>query len=194
MMLAGVVLCGGKSTRMGRDKALIEVQGRPLVALVAERLASVADPVLLASGDTGRYPHLGYPEVTDSHPDAGPLGGLIATLRESPHDLVAAAAVDMPFISPSVLLKLQRLHLGEDAVVPVTAEGIQPLHALYSKSALPKLEAALAEGKLSLKRLIADLSVREVHEHEWRSADSTGRFAVNLNEAGDLRLLEGDAE
>jgi molybdopterin-guanine dinucleotide biosynthesis protein A len=98
--LAGLVLCGGRSRRMGNDKTLLVVEGAPLVLRVASRLARVADPVLLAPGRPGRLGAAGYPEVEDEALDAGPLAGLVAGLAASPHRLVAAVAVDMPFASP----------------------------------------------------------------------------------------------
>src|SRR5918996_6060852 len=102
MAVTGVILCGGASTRMGRDKALIEIGGKPLVRLVADRVAECADPILLASGGARRFGSLPYEEITDAAPGAGPISGLVAALSASPHDLVVAAAVDMPFVSADV--------------------------------------------------------------------------------------------
>ena len=114
-------MCGGESARMGFEKALIEVDGEPLVLRVARRLARVADPVLLATGSLGRLGPLGYPEVADERPGAGPLAGLAGGLAASTHELMAAVAVDMPFVSGDLLMLLAALHEDEDAVVPVTA-------------------------------------------------------------------------
>jgi molybdopterin-guanine dinucleotide biosynthesis protein A len=187
--LTGLVLCGGRGTRMGRDKALLEVEGEPLVLRVARSVAGAADPVLLATGVPGRLGDLGYAEVADEQPGAGPLAGLVAGLGASPHPLLVAVAVDMPFASPEVLRLLAVLHAGEDAVVPVTASGTEPLHAAYARAALPALRMALAERRLALRAVLSGLRVREVHEPEWRAADPTGRFALNLNRTEDLPAL-----
>src|SRR5918996_1835147 len=151
MGVSGVVLCGGASTRMGRDKALIEIGGKPLVRLVAERVAECADPVLLASGASRRFGSLPYEEIADAAPGTGPLAGLVAALSASPHDLVVAAAVDMPFVSADIFRLLLDLRANEDAVVPVTDDGRQPLHALYHRSALPYLAQALERGRYRLR-------------------------------------------
>src|SRR3989442_344109 len=82
--IAGVVLCGGASSRMGTPKGLLELEGQPLVVRVAERIAVVAHPVYLASGTPGRLGDLGLHEVEDVRGGAGPLGGLIAGLEASP--------------------------------------------------------------------------------------------------------------
>ncbi len=190
--LAGLVLCGGTSRRMGRDKALLEVNGRPLVRLVAERLAEVADPVLLAPGSVGRFGHLGFDEVADwpPGPGAGPLPALGAGLAAADRPLMAAVAVDMPFASPAVFRLLAGRWRGEQAVVPVTASGPQPLHAIYSRSALPAIRVALDQGRLALLDLLGDLDVLEVAETEWTAADPAGRFAWNLNRPDDLVVLD----
>ena len=187
--VAGVVLCGGMSRRMRRDKALIEIEGQPLVVRVAERVAQVCEPVFLAPGRVRLGP-LGYPSVADAAEDAGPLGGLIGALRASPHPWMAAVAVDMPFASPGVLRLLAGLAGGEDAVVPVTTNGPEPLHALYHRSCLPPAERALSEGRNGLRSLLEELCVRFVGEDEWRPADPEGRFALNLNRVEDVAALE----
>jgi molybdopterin-guanine dinucleotide biosynthesis protein A len=171
---------------MGSDKAMVAFDGRPLVRVVAERLAGVADPVLLASGTPGRLGPLGYPEVADDGPDRGPLAGLAAGLAASPHPLIAVCAVDMPFASADVFALLVRLRRGEDAVVPITEHGLQPFHAVYAVDALPEARSALEAGRLRVMDLLARLRVREVGEDEWRAADPSGRFATNLNRPEDL--------
>jgi molybdopterin-guanine dinucleotide biosynthesis protein A len=189
--LTGLVLCGGAGMRMGRDKALLDVEGEPLVLRVARRMAEGADPVLLASGRPGRFGELtaGFAEVADGRLDAGPLAGIVAGLEASPNPLVAAAAVDMPFASPAVFGLLAGLWDGEDVVVPITTNGTEPLHAVYATAALPALRAALESGPRSLRRLMGSLRVRTVAPEEWRAEDPEGRFAINLNRAEDLSIL-----
>jgi molybdopterin-guanine dinucleotide biosynthesis protein A len=174
---------------MGADKALLPLGGRPLALVVAERLARAADPVFLASGRPGRLRDLGYPEVADEIPDRGPLGGLAAALAASPHPLLAAVAVDMPFASPEVFGVLVDMWRGEDAVIPVTDSGPQPLHAIYAGGALRAARAALAEGSLALRDLLTRLRVREVGPDDWGSIDPEARFALNLNRPRDLAIL-----
>jgi molybdopterin-guanine dinucleotide biosynthesis protein A len=189
MDVAGVVLCGGASTRMGRDKALIEFDGKPLVRLVAERVAECADPVLLASGAGRRFESLPYEEIPDAVSGAGPISGLVAALSASPHDLLVAAAVDMPFVSADVFRLLLELRAHEDAVVPVTSQGKQPLHALYHRSALSHLADVLERGRYGLREALDGLDVREVGREEWKAVDPRGRFALNVNTREDLGSL-----
>jgi molybdopterin-guanine dinucleotide biosynthesis protein A len=174
---------------MGTDKALMEIDGRPLVLRVAARLSEVAAPIFLAPGRPGRLGPLGYPEVGDEGPGGGPLAGLVAGLALSPHPLVAVVAVDLPLANPEVFRLLAGLHTDEDAVVPVSATGPEPLHAVYHRAALPALRACLAEGSRSLRDALATRRVREVTEAEWRPLDHDGRFALNLNRPEDLAVL-----
>lgn len=185
-MLSGLVLAGGRSSRMGREKALIDFEGQPLVLRVADRLARAADPVLLATGNPGRLGPVGYREVADASAECGPLGGLVAGLEASPHELVAVVAVDMPYVSPELLKFLASLCQGEDVVLTMGATGLEPMHAVYSISALPAMRNALADGRYGLRQLLSDLRVREVRASEWSPGTIDPRFAFNINRPEDL--------
>jgi molybdopterin-guanine dinucleotide biosynthesis protein A len=190
--LAGLILCGGRSSRMGTEKALLRFDGEALVLRVARRMGAVASPVLLAPGLHGRLGSLGYDEVDDAVEGSGPLGGLVAGLGASPHPLVAVAAADMPFVSPQLLALLARLTGDLDAAIPVTGQGLEPLHAVYSVRALPALREALRSGVLAMRDVASQvLQVRRVEQKEWRTAEPAGRFAINVNRPEDwFRLIE----
>jgi molybdopterin-guanine dinucleotide biosynthesis protein A len=181
---------------MGRDKALLDVAGQPLVLRVAERIGRACHPVLLAPGRRGRLGDLGhgFAEVADAVPDVGPLGGLVAALEASPHRLTAAVAVDLPFASAAVLELLASSCGDADAAVPRTDRGLEPLHAVYARTAVPALRRALSERRVALQAALADLRVIEVPPSQWRALDAGGRFAVNLNGPEDLARLDLAAE
>jgi molybdopterin-guanine dinucleotide biosynthesis protein A len=192
-----VILCGGESTRFGSDKTLVEVEGEPLVLRVARRVSGAAHPVALASGRRGRLASalgpLPFAEIDDAEAveggasgRSGPLGGLVAGLEWSPSDLLAAVAADLPFASAALLRLLASLIGGHDAAIPVTADGTQPLHAIYSRRALPALRGSLTDGRLAVRDAVDGLRVRLVEQDEWKSADPRGSFAVNVNRPSDL--------
>jgi molybdopterin-guanine dinucleotide biosynthesis protein A len=107
-------------------------------------------------------------------------------LAASPHPLMAVTAVDMPFVSPRVFTLLARLAGDADAAIPVTGQGLQPLHAVYSVGALPMLRAALRSGRLAMRDVVSEaLRVRLVEEREWQMVEPAGRFALNLNRPED---------
>jgi molybdopterin-guanine dinucleotide biosynthesis protein A len=184
--MSGVVLAGGSSRRMGRDKALVTLDGEPLVVRAVRRLSEVCSDVVVASGDGRRLGGLGLREVVDAVPGAGPLAGIAAGLEAARHGLVAVVAVDMPDASSALLALLADLWRGEPAVVPRAGGRLEPLHAVYARQAAPALRSFLAAGRRSVKEALADLGARVVEPAEWRSADPSGAFARNLNAPGDL--------
>src|ERR1700733_4841427 len=186
--LAGVILCGGRSTRMGVDKARITLGGTTLLARAVAQIDEVCDPVLIAPGDTGTTV-AGRQSVADAVGDAGPLGGIVAALRTSPHPLLAVVAVDLPWIDPRLIRMLAALIGDYDVAVCETASGVEPLHAVYSTTILGAAEAALAGSDRSLRRLIARAKTRRVGESEWRAAGISEMFARNLNTPEDLAAV-----
>ena|ERR1700726_2281483 len=170
---------------MGVDKATLTFEGVTLLGRALGRLDSVCDPVLIAAGDipltiAGR--HL----IPDAVRGAGPLGGLVAALRASPHRLLAVVAVDLPWIDP-MLIAMLAARVGEhDVAVCETSRGIQPLHAVYSTSVLEAAESALAGRDRSLRRLIEGAHALRIAESEWRDAGFTDSFTRNLNSPSDV--------
>jgi molybdenum cofactor guanylyltransferase len=191
--LTGVLLAGGSSSRMGTDKAGLVLPGEPAGAPLARRVANLlrqaCGEVLVASGDGRRLDWLGLPQVADEMPGAGPLAGIVAGLAGASTDLVAVVAVDMPFASPAVLRLLAKQWHGQDAVVPRSEAGLEPLHAIYVRSAEPLLRKALESGERSVRRALGRMDVLVVQPDEWRAADPSGRFAWNVNTPEDLASL-----
>jgi molybdopterin-guanine dinucleotide biosynthesis protein A len=187
--MAGVVLCGGESSRMGCEKALLEVDGRPLVLALAERLGEICGTVLLASGYPGRLGDLGYEEVEDALQYAGPLAGIVAALEASPHELLAVVAVDMPAANPMLLRYLADRLDEHQACVPEGPWGLEPAHAVYSRDALPELTERLHSRRRSLLGALQALDLRVVGEPELLRAGFGISFAANVNEPDDLWML-----
>jgi molybdopterin-guanine dinucleotide biosynthesis protein A len=190
MEMTGLLLAGGRSLRMGRDKASIEVDGQPLAVRAVNVLRGFCTEILVASGDGRRLAWLGEEQVADAIPDAGPLAGIVAGLERSSHELVAVVAVDMPFASAAVFRLLGSSWQGEDAMVPVTKRGLEPLHALYSRAASVTLRNALENDKGSVVDALRSIRTTEVRAAAWRDADPSGRFATNVNRPEHLADLE----
>ncbi len=189
--LTGLVLCGGESRRMGTDKAVLEVGNVRLLDVVARRLATVADPVLVAPGRPGRLGPLPWPEVADARPGCGPLGGIVAGLEASPHELSAVVAVDLPLVDGGLLAWLARRSTGEEAIVPVDEDGRrQPLCAVYTRAAAPLLRGALDDGDLAVGRALSRLRVRFVAADEWTAAGFAPGWSRNVNTPDDLAALD----
>ncbi len=114
--VTGVVLAGGASRRMGRDKAFLDLGGRPLIAHVLERMAEVCAETLIEANDRSRYADLGARVVPDIFPGVGVLGGLHAGLAAAQHDLILAVGCDMPFLNPDLLRAFVAWAEGYDVV------------------------------------------------------------------------------
>ena len=150
----GFVLAGGRSRRMGQDKARLLWDGVPLVVHQWKRLEALVPGAAVIGGD---YRDLGLREVVDGYPGEGPLGGILTALGHSPAALILA--VDMPLVSTAALRALLRM-AEADAVVPRHPDGrIQPLAALYCPTARPKLQAAFDGGTRRVVEAISALDV-----------------------------------
>jgi molybdenum cofactor guanylyltransferase len=171
---------------MGTDKAALEVGGEPLARRAADALREACGRVLVASGDGRRLAWLGLEQVADALAGAGPLAGIVAGLEAAPTPLVAVLAADMPHASPAVFRLLAARWSGQLAVVPRDGDGLQPLHAVYSREAATPLRAALEGGERSVRRALAGFDVLVLGPEEWADADATGRFARNVNRPEDL--------
>jgi len=186
--LAGVVLCGGRSVRMGADKASVEIGGVRLLDRAVTRLREACDPVLVAPGDVA-FEAGAYVTVVDAVRGTGPIAGLVAALRVSPHRLLAVVAVDLPWLDPVLLRMLADRIADHDVALCETVRGVEPLHAVYSRSALAAAERALQGPDRSMHGLIERVRTLRVTEDEWRAAGISQRFSRNVNTPADLAEL-----
>lgn len=184
----GLILAGGDSRRMGRDKTALEFDGQTLLQRAVDLLQGVFPQVLVSV----RQPRgdVAAPQVLDELPDAGPLAGLCAGLARSGTPWVFAMAADMPFLRPEVIRELAARRGGYDAVVPVVQDVPQPLAAYYAATALPALRTVLAgSGKRSLRAALEQLNVVFVHEDHLLSADPARQSFIDLDTPADLATL-----
>ncbi len=179
----GAVLAGGASRRMGRDKALMPVRGRPMACIVADVLREAgAAEVVVVGGDRPALTRLGLDVRADRWPGEGPLGGLLTALAEAAHDLVVVLACDLPRAAPQGVAEVLAPLVADErlgAVVPVT-DRLEPLFAAYRRSvAAAVLADAFASGSRSIHRALAEVAVRTV-----RLSDPT--WLHNANTPADL--------
>ncbi len=168
MQRAVFVLAGGRSSRMGRDKALLPFNGRSLVEHVASQARGVTGNIILV-GEIHRYANLGYPVVEDIFPGRGPLSGLHAALIRSNSDWNLVLACDMPALSAEFLMKLMmRAETGQAAaVIPVAPDGVpQPLCAAYHHQCISAVSSALNNGVYKITGALAGLEVDFWHVPE----------------------------
>ena len=161
---AAIVLAGGSSSRMGRDKALLQLDGRPLVAHVVERLRPRFAELWLSADDDARLAFLGLPIAVDAQRGQGPLGGLAAALAATRHGVAFVCSCDVPDIDLDLVDAVLGGLTGDvDAVVPVTAAGhLEPLFAAYRSSLARTAAEVLASGRRSVLALLAACRVRRL--------------------------------
>ena len=195
---AGWVLAGGHSSRMGRNKALIEIDGHPLALMAAEALGKVCETVSLV-GDPAVYGKLGLPVVPDRFPGLGPLAGIEAALAATTADWNLIVACDMPSLDVSLFEALFEaagvINAGGDAdcAVPVSPDGpsgetIEPLCAVYHRRCHAAIEAALKAGTRRVTEAISALELHHTHPGGVRYVRvSRSEPFANLNTSEDLR-------
>ena len=177
----GVVLAGGASRRMGRDKAALELHGRPLVAWVTDALRSAFREVVIVGPAHRAELVPEVPIIADAFPGQGPLGGIATALAHAGPRRVFVAACDMPFLSTALARYLASVGLEAAAVVPRSERGMEPLCAAYGHSCHQVAKELLAGGDPSMADLLARVTVRVVEPEDWRGHDPSGRSLVNLN-------------
>ena len=186
---AGWVFVGGKSSRFGRDKALVEWRGRSLALHVADVVRAAAGSVTLV-GEVEKYSALGLPVIPDAVWGIGPVGGLLAVLEASTARWNLVAACDMPHLSEAFLrfLLARAAESGADVILPLGDDGLpQPLCAVYAATAREGIHAAVLRGERKLTRTFEDLRVERVPAPEYASFDERGDLLWNVNRAEDLR-------
>ena len=187
---AGYVLVGGQSSRFGRDKALLDIDGLPLVSHIAEKVRKAADTVTLV-GSPQRYAELEYRTIPDQVENFGPVAGIVAALEDSAAEWNLIVACDMPRLRVDFLeLLLRRAETcGRDALVPLSADGReQPLCAVYSKRLEKPFREALRSGEAKIKRALNAMSVHYLLPPEYKRIDPSGEVFLNVNTPADLRL------
>jgi molybdopterin-guanine dinucleotide biosynthesis protein A len=191
--MTAAVLAGGASSRMGQDKAFVEVAGRPLIERQVELLREIFSTVVICANDEPRFARLGALVLPDEGgPGRGPLGALAAAVRASPTLHIFCCAVDMPFLSEPLIRYMALLAPGHDVVLPRgdLLEGkksaLEPLHAIYRKTCLAPFRAKLAADERKLDRALEGLRVRVVEPGEVAVLDAERRSFRNVNTPEEL--------
>jgi molybdopterin-guanine dinucleotide biosynthesis protein A len=172
---AGFVLTGGRSSRMGRDKALLPIEGSMLVERTAERVRAAAGNVTLI-GAPARYTHLGLPVLPDLVEDCGPICGLHTALKATRADWNLVVACDMPSLTAGFLSDLLAAakQLGCACLAPQTDSGLHPLCAVYHRRAGDAVESAIQHKRFKMHDLLKSLGAVS-----WPVADASLLENVN---------------
>jgi molybdenum cofactor guanylyltransferase len=184
--VAAFILGGGESSRMGRDKGLLDLGGVPMIVRAARLVELVAGPPVVV-GSPEIYQRLGLCAIRDDWPGAGPLGGVATALRASESSWNLIVACDLPYLTRDWLAFLVDRARGSkaDAILPVSQGGVEPLCAMYGKSCEPAIWLALDRGVRKVTDGLAHLRVEYIEPGEWKGFDSDGFLFKNMNTAAE---------
>ena len=186
--VTGVILAGGQNRRMkGRNKAFIEVEGRPIVERQAELLTGLFARNLVVSRDPSAFAHLGVDSVTDLWPGRGSLVGVCSALAWAETPYVFITACDMPYLDRETVLRQLSLSQHHDVIIPQVGKHVEPLHSIYHQRCLPHLESLLERGEMQILQLFNYVRVYRWSDEEWFGARP--KLFLNLNTPRDLAAI-----
>ena len=187
---SAIVLAGGMSKRLGRNKALEDVGGQPLVLRVLDRLSEVTDDAVVVVNDAKRAGELPLPQsarvVIDRYAGSGPLGGIYTGLSACLQKWGLVAACDMPFLNTELWGDILARRDGHDAVVPVLDGRPEPTHAAYSKTCLPRIEKRLKANDLKIALFLDEVRVAWTPQARVEELDPERLSFFNVNREEDL--------
>ena len=194
-MRSGVVLAGGKSTRMLAEKGLISLKGKPLILWVMEELSKVVDEIIVSvsSSPSSELLKVLGPSVIvikDERPEMGPVEGLYSSFLTAKGDYVAVAPCDSPFIKKEIYDLLFTKAKHKDGAVPVEGKFYEPLHAVYRREPfLSSLHRVIVEGKSKPIDTYCYLELEFVKKSEIQEIDPTLLSFTNINTNDDMKKL-----
>jgi molybdopterin-guanine dinucleotide biosynthesis protein A len=191
--LTVAIMAGGKSSRMGTDKAFVPLLGRPLIEHILGKVTDLgqAETILVANRPAD-YAHLGLPLYTDVLPDKGSLGGIYTAITYSQTVYTLVIACDMPFVNPALLRYMDSLRAGDafDVIVPRVDGYPEGLHAMYSQACLLPIRERLDADQLKVLGFYDRVRVRYLDESEYRPFDPNGLSFYNVNTPDELAAAQ----
>ena len=195
------IIAGGKSSRMGTDKAFVNILGKSVIEHIIERLKDIGqEETILITNHAADYAHLSLPMYSDVYPEKGSLGGIYTAIYHSSSPYTFVVACDMPFVSPDLMRYMVALAEVKsfDAIVPRVDGVAQGVFALYNKFCLPLIQMSLSRNELKVISFYKNVRMRYVDEIEHDQFNPKGLAFYNVNTPLDLeearRLAEGDTE
>jgi molybdopterin-guanine dinucleotide biosynthesis protein A len=202
--ITGIILAGGRSSRFGSNKALALLEGETLIGRACRVLSSLFDEVIIITNRPEEYDFLAFKKFPDIYPGSGPMSGIHSALKNTGTVAVFTAACDMPLLDERLIRFMAGLFVEEQrrqgplpaAIIPRFEGRLQPLHAIYTKRALPALEGLLEEERPKMANLAEIAPCRIVPEEDVLAQLDRKRLAAglhpfrNINRKGELEEIE----
>ncbi|MHC1578603.1 MAG: molybdenum cofactor guanylyltransferase [Dehalococcoidia bacterium] len=189
--MTSIILAGGKSSRLGRSKALQVIDGKSLIQWVVDRLTSLSTEIIIVTAHGEAIPcssAVRIKTVADIYPGKGPLVGIYSGLIASSSSRAIVVGCDTPFLAVGLLQYMTQICPTFNVVVPRTKNGVEPLCAVYSKNCLAPIEELLAQNQLQISKLFGMVRVNYVEEDKVNSFDPEHLSFFNINSPTDLEL------
>lgn len=187
--ITGIILAGGKSSRMGRDKSFIEFSGRPLIEALIDKLSVLFRDLVIITNKPDCYKQYGLKIYTDKVKDRGPLGGIYTALAVSGQMYNFIVACDMPFVNLDLINYMISNKEGNDCIIPQWEGKVEPLFGLYSKKCLFHIESQLKSNDLRIANLFSKVKTMIIAESEIKRFDLGGSSFTNINTKDDCQYL-----
>jgi molybdenum cofactor guanylyltransferase len=184
--MTGVILSGGRNRRMRENKAFLSVDGERLINRTVRLFRAVFKEVIIVTSNPPDYLEQQAIIVTDILPDKGALGGIYTGLFFAREEHAFIAACDMPFLNRAFLEYMVRRTAGYDIIVPASADGLQPLHAVYARRCLPVIRGLIEKDLLKITGFYPGHRLLTLPPEIIHSFDPEGRMFMNVNTPEDL--------
>lgn len=189
--ITGVILSGGKNSRMGTNKAFMEINQIRLIDKTLDIYRQLFTRIVIVTNDPLSYLEFNdVTLVTDIYKGKGPLGGIYTGLFYAKNPFVFVSACDMPFLNKDFIEFLTARTNKYDVIVPKLPEGYQPLHAIYSRNCLPSIKRLLLMDKLKITAFYRDMKILSIGEEEIQPYNPDGRLFQNINTPKDMESVQ----
>jgi molybdopterin-guanine dinucleotide biosynthesis protein A len=188
--ITGIILSGGQSLRMGENKAFIKIDGIPIINRIHSVFKKLFREVIIVTNQKELFSNFDAKIYVDIIPDCGVLAGLYTGLFFSSFPYSFCVACDMPYLKESVIEFLIGGLNDFDVIVPKTADGLQPLHAVYSKKCLSAIRKTIQDGKSKILDFYPMVKIKLVEEQEFHFLDPGMESFINVNTPEQLRLVQ----
>lgn len=189
--MTGILLAGGKNTRMGINKAFLEMDEARLIDRILAIFHKLFSETIIVTNDPLSYTEFtSATTVTDIYKNKGALGGIYSGLFFASEYYSFVTACDMPFLNKDLIIYLSQQVNKHDIVVPLTSKGFQPLHAIYSKNCLTSIKKHIDAGKFKITGFYKGLRVLTITEEALHPFDKNGQLFLNINTPKELELLK----
>jgi len=185
--MTGIILAGGKSRRMKKNKVLLQIDKKLVIESIVEKLKIVFDDVVIIGNFSLDYRFSGVRLVKDIVSEKGPLGGIYTGLSVSQSKYSFICGCDMPFLNINLIQYMVRKKTDYNVLIPKYGDCFEPLHAMYSKSIIPVIKEKIEQGTYSIQSIFPKVKVKYITEKEMEKFGNWREFFFNINTPSHLK-------